>query len=142
MANHYHIVLHLSEAEQSSLSMDQVLTRWQSLFSGNQLVVRYLREEPMCVAELQAVKDISEQWRARLADLSWFMRALNEGIAKEANVEDQCTGKLWEPDADKGFKSQALLDEQALTVCMTYVDLNPIRAAMATTPEKSDYTSA
>jgi hypothetical protein len=39
------------------------------------------------------------------------------------------------------FKSQALFDEAALAAGLAYVDLNPIRAGMAKTPETSDHTS-
>jgi len=39
------------------------------------------------------------------------------------------------------FKSQALLDEQAILSCMIYVDLNPIRADSCQTLEDSEHTS-
>ena len=137
MSNHYHVVLHINQELGQSWDIQQVLERWTRLFSGHLLVQRFLAKDSMSNAEIQKVKALAEEYRSRLLDISWFMRCLNEHLAREANKEDKCKGRFWEGR----FKSQALLDEAAVLTCMAYVDLNPVRAKMAKTPESSDYTS-
>ncbi|TWT84865.1 hypothetical protein CA13_63460 [Planctomycetes bacterium CA13] len=82
--------------------------------------------------------DALDERRRRLSDISWWMRCTAENIARRANREDECTGRFWEGR----FKLQTLLDEASLLACAAYVDLNPIRAAIAETPETSEYTGA
>jgi REP element-mobilizing transposase RayT len=138
MSNHYHIVLHVNKDKADSWSRDEVIARWHTLYKGNALSQRYLTDPRFSSAELLKLDEFIEIWRERLRDISWFMRRLNETISRQANNEDNCTGHFWEGR----FKSQALLDEKALAACLAYVDLNPIRACMAKSPETSDFTSA
>ena len=137
MHNHYHIVVKLCVNEAEAWSDDEVLHRWCSLHKGAPLVQKYLKGDELSPPEREAVSDCIAVYRRRLQSLSWFMKCLNEPIARQANTEDGCSGHFWEAR----FKSQALLTEDALLSAMVYVDLNPIRACMADTPEKSDYTS-
>lgn len=137
MSNHTHLVLFV-DAEQASLwTTDEVITRWHQLFKGTLVTQQYARGEELSKPLQQALEETVAVYRQRLTDISWFMRILNEDIARKANIEDNCTGRFWEGR----FKSQALLDEAALAACMAYVDLNPVRAGIATTPEDSDHTS-
>ena len=137
MSNHYHVVLRIGEEKAKGWSSVEVIERWDKLFSLPVIITRFLKGECTTSAELLVVDEIIEKWRDRLFSISWFMRILNEHIARESNREDKVTGRFWEGR----FKSQALLDEQALITCMAYVDLNPVRANMAKTPECSDFTS-
>ena len=135
MSNHFHIVLKVNN--NADWSDKRVLMTWAGLFDLPGPCEPYIRGEHLSKPQLDFVIQKADVYRKRLRSISWFMKCLNEYIARRANIEDNCTGHFWE----SRFKSQALLDERALLTCMAYVDLNPIRAAMAKTPEQSDYTS-
>ena len=137
MSNHVHIVLHVASQAAETWSDSEVAERWVRLFPVR---VNEVIDEDLCqekVRRLQGDPERMAELRSRLGSLSWFMRCLNEPIARQANREDGCTGRFWEGR----FKCQALLDEQAVLSCMTYVDLNPIRAGIATDLSASEHTS-
>ena len=134
MANHYHLVVRLNPEEGEQWSDEQVLTRWEELYG----IPDWFLEAKPGDSHMDAVKATwIRKRRGYLTDLSWFMRCINEFIARKANREDNCTGSFWQGR----IHSQALLDEKALIACLAYVDLNPIRAKLAKTPEDSDFTS-
>ncbi|XZE20831.1 hypothetical protein SH449x_000719 [Pirellulaceae bacterium SH449] len=58
-------------------------------------------------------------------------------MLREPTRADGEVGKFWQAR----YKAVRILDETALLACAAYVDLNPIRAAIAETLEQSDYTS-
>jgi len=137
MHNHLHVVLHVDSEQVKNWSTGEVLARWHQLFKGTLLTQQYANKQTLDKFQLLMVESTADIYKQRLMSISWFMRSLNEPIARQANREDKCTGHFWEGR----FKSQALLDEGALLSCMAYVDLNPVRAGIADTPEQSNFTS-
>ncbi len=132
MGNHLHVVVQVLPEVSAVWSDREVAERWAQLFPRQDL------NPDVYVEVLSARADRIALLRARLADLSWFMRCLSEPIARRANREDGCTGRFWEGR----FRCQALLDDTAVVAAMAYVDLNPVRAEMCDTLEASDHTSA
>lgn len=138
MENHYHLILRLVPQLVAGWSGSDVAIRWLTLFPHrNPLTREALPPTELQIAALISCPERIEELRKRLCSLSWFMGRLNEFIARAANKEDSVKGRFWE----SRFKCQALLDEAAIAACMVYVDLNPIRAGLAATPELSDFTS-
>ncbi len=142
MSNHYHLVLRIDTQRSEGWSEFEVLERWSRLFRGAGPVQQFMyacagADAAGVIPCPTALRSWVRLYRSRLSDVSWFMRVLNETIARRANAEDAVSGRFWEGR----FKSQALLDDRAVLAAMAYVDLNPIRAGMASTPEDSRYTS-
>lgn len=121
MSNHYHVVLRINAEQATRWSDAEVLERWARLYS----------------VPKDSSGEVVAKYRDRLANLSWFMRLINEPLARRSNKEDDCKGRFWEGR----FGCKALLDDSALIRGMVYVDLNPIRAEVAKTPETSLHTA-
>ena len=119
MSNHYHLVVRLDPKRTKSWGAAEIARRWIERRSGipakqRRVLAEELANNPKRLALA----------RERLGSLSWFMRCINEPLARIANAEDDCSGRFWEGR----FKSVVLLDKSALVNCMVYVDLNPGRA--------------
>jgi hypothetical protein len=135
MSNHLHVVVHIDPTHVCTWDDEAVVERWLTLFpprndnhdAREQKRLRILQDAPYL-----------NEVRRRLGDLSWLMRCLAEPIARRANAEDGCKGRFWEGR----YKCQLLCDARAVLAAMAYVDLNPIRAGLATRLENSDHTSA
>ena len=139
LSNHLHIVLRSRPDVVKDWSDNEVARRWLRLFpkrrdaDGNPADPED-HELGMITNDSNRLIEI----RRRLSDISWWMRAIAENIARRSNKEDECSGRFWEGR----YKAQLLLDEASLLACAAYVDLNPVRAAMAKTPEESEFTGA
>ena len=135
--NHLHVVLQLNDAIAEGWSDEEVVRRWGRLFPPRGKDRQPLEISKGWVAE--RLKDSA--WiaaaRERLNSLGWFMKCLKEPLARMANLEDECRGAFWQAR----FKSVAILDEEALLTTLAYVDLNPLAAGIAKTPEDSEHTS-
>lgn len=123
MSNHLHVILRVDAEQSARWDNDEIVERYTALFPS--------------MKDIEPSAEQLDDWRARLTDISWFMRTLNEHIARKANKEDKVTGRFWEGR----FKSQPIVDTAGLLTCMAYVDLNPIRAKVATDLASSEFTS-
>ena len=139
MSNHIHLILRSRPDIVRTWTDEQVALRWLRLCPPR----RNKNGDPMepTAAELAMItSDATKiaELRIRLSDISWWMRMTAEKIAKQANREDNCTGRFWEGR----YNAQLLLDQASILACAMYVDLNPIRAAMAQSLDDSDFTGA
>lgn len=138
MSNHMHLVLRTRPDVVEAWPDEEVAFRWLRLFPGQRLEEHLGEPTDAAVETLLNTPGKIAQLRSRLSDVSWFMKSLSEPIARLANRQDECTGHFWEGR----FKAQKIVDEAGLLACAMYVDLNPVRAALAASPEASEYTSA
>jgi REP element-mobilizing transposase RayT len=135
MDNHFHLVIFFDPKECLRWSDNEVAYRWCEAFP-----VKTIREDP---AEAEYLKTLQREsllaqplllarCRKTLGSVSDFMKHLKQPLAWRANREDRCTGHFFEGR----FYCGALLSEDAVLAAMAYVDLNPVRAKIASCIEQ------
>ena len=137
--NHLHVLLRIDPDEATGWSDAEVVERWFRLYPPRGTDRKPLppaKRKELVEDRLKDPKWLAET-RERLSSLGWFMKSLKEPLARMVNKAENCTGAFFEGR----FKSIAVLDEEALLSVCAYIDLNPVAAGIAKTPEESEYTS-
>ncbi len=138
LSNHFHLILRSRPDVVATWDDAEVARRWLTLCPHRRHSDGSPKEPTK--SELNAIRRCPirlAEIRLRLSNISWWMRLLCQRVAMRANREDEENGRFFQ---DR-YKAVRLLDEASLLACAAYVDLNPIRAAIAETLETSDHTS-
>jgi hypothetical protein len=138
MSNHTHQILRSRPDIVKNWNDRQIAERWLRLTPKRDRQGNPIDPTEDQITSLSNDAESIAELRVRLSDVSWWMRYFSHHMACRANKEDSLKGHFWEAR----FGSELLVDNASLLACMIYVDLNPVRAKMATTPEESDYTGA
>lgn len=137
MSNHLHVIVRIRPDVVAQWSDEEVAMRWLRIYPGRRIEEHLAEPNEQDVATLVRDQERMVVIRKRLGSLSWLMRSLAEPIARMANKQDGCTGRFWQGR----FQGQKLADDAGLLACAMYVDLNPVRAAIAEEPGTTPFTS-
>ena len=134
MGNHFHLLLEVPDREVALASLsDADVLRRLSVFADEQSTKFLLAELADCRRAGNAAGEgrIAAGVRARLFDLSAFMKELKLRFTLAYNHASGRTGTLWEGR----FRSLLVEPGDALRMVAAYIDLNPVRAGIAKHPE-------
>ena len=96
MSNHVHVVLSVDPQVAHTWPDEEVARRWLRVYPGHRVIDDcWIEPDEDQVRALAADKDRIGILRKRLSDISWFMAALSEYIARRSNLEDSCSGRFW-----------------------------------------------
>ncbi|OUT59451.1 MAG: hypothetical protein CBB71_10150 [Rhodopirellula sp. TMED11] len=137
MSNHYHMVIR---------TRPDLVARWSDTDVARRMLMisprRKTPEGDPCEPteqELDMIRNNPTELakvRRKLSDTSAMMGRLNQYIATRINWEQGTDGHLW---GDR-YHSVRLEDEAAVMAATMYVDLNPVRAGLATVVENAQFS--
>jgi REP element-mobilizing transposase RayT len=136
MDNHFHLLLRVPRRER--LSEGELRRRIRALYGesrATRLFAQWAKWEK--AGDPQRAAAAKKQIRARMHDLSQFVKTFKEAYTQDYNRRHGNTGTIWEGR----FKSILLEGScEALLTVAGYIHLNPVRAKMAADPAKARFT--
>jgi len=132
MSNHFHVLVRVPEA--SRVSDKELMRRWRVLYpkpTKYESATATTMERTLAEGGEEAAA-IRKRLKARMHDLSEFMKTLKQRFTTWFNKSHDRYGTLW---ADR-FKS-VLVEGQGnpLQTIAAYIDLNPVRAGLVDDPK-------
>jgi len=134
MSNHFHILLRVPDKEAApKLTVESLLALLPVIYRGEDLLSAVQEIERALAAQDEArVGRILARYEARRHSLPVFMKELKQRFTRWFNRQHSRKGTLWE----ERYRSVLVEGEaSALTAVAAYIDLNPVRAGIADSPE-------
>lgn len=133
MSNHFHVVAKVTKPDEP-VGADELLRRVGVLKGAKAMRKLAERWEELSAAGFDAaLKDEQDRLRARMNDISEFIKLFKEEFDRIYKRERNYCGSIW----SGRFTSTLIQDGEYLARCMRYVVYNPIRAGMVT--QAKDY---
>lgn len=131
MGNHFHLLLLVPS--QSALDRQQLFSRAKQFYSGNPGRLRLLERMFHEAKDTQALSELCERIRARMGDISVFVKELKESFSRWYNKREGRVGTLWEGR----FRSVLVeIGMSALTAVARYIEMNSVRAGLVDEPDQ------
>lgn len=137
LSNHVHLISRTRPDIANGWSNEEVAWRWKCAWPHheNGKWVRSPTDEE--IEELLQKPDKLAAARAGLASISWLMARWKEPFSRLANAETNHSGTCWE----SRFGAREICGDGANLLCNVYVDLNQLRAGMASDLEQSNHSA-
>ncbi len=138
MSNHFHILLEVPPMPVGGLT-DQEFFKRLSATNSEAFVAGVAKEleEAKSQGRDEWVREIHVRFTYRMHNLSEFMKTLLQRFTRWFNRTHQRSGTLWE----ERYKSVIVECGVAARTMAAYIDLNPVRAGMASDPAKYRWSS-
>ena len=136
MDNHFHLLLRVPQKEE--IGAAELFRRVRTLYGPERSARLFARwEQWLAAGDAMRVEEAQNRLRARMYDLSQFIKTLKETYTQDYNRRTGNTGTIWEGR----FKSILLEGAyDALMAVGAYIHLNPIRAEMVEEAEFARFT--